>query len=191
MSPSAAFCTPIGTTTACLCHLSQSALPPGHRLPGPYCSQEFPPPTQSQASLPTPGRACAGWGVQSQHKARTLHQSGIRRTCKRWWGRSRQERPRGGALGILVSRPGCSGLCRRPGARPGPALALLFFAGFCGTRSQRKARELACFFMTFQGSFHFPDRPRTTACSVASFSTLGDDSFSTDSFPLNFCGEPW
>lgn len=103
MSPSAAFCTPIATTTACPCHLSQSALPPGHRLPGPNCSQEFPPPTQSQASLPTPGRACAGWGVQSQHKARTLHQSGIRRTCKRWWGRSRQERPRGGALGFLVS----------------------------------------------------------------------------------------
>lgn len=40
---------------------------------GSNCSQEFPPPTQSQASLPTPGRACAGWGVQSQHKARTLH----------------------------------------------------------------------------------------------------------------------
>lgn len=127
---------------------------------GPIAPRSFRHPPSRRLPYRRPAAHARGGACRASTKlGPPTPQSGIRRTCRRWWGRSKQERPRGGALGILVSRPGCSGPCRRPGARPGPALALLFFAGFCGTRSQRKARELACFFMTFQGSFHFPDRP--------------------------------
>lgn len=76
----------------------------------------------------------------------------------------------GGAHRLLVSHPGCSGPCRRPGARQ----------NIGGTARQWRVRRLGCVFVTFQDPFLCPNRSRTNAYSVASLSTLEDGSFSTE-----------
>lgn len=144
VSRSAPFCTPTVTTTACPCHLSQSALPPGHRLPGPCFSPGFLshlspilPPTLSRPSPPAPGRACAGWGARSQDKAGTppsppqaQHKTHLQEAVRTELA--------GEAAGRSAQQPRVPPRLQRPlpETRKDLGLETFLLCGFGGTRSQ-------------------------------------------------------
>lgn len=155
VSQSYPFCTPTITTTIGHCHLSQSALPSGHCFPWPSCSPGFlsyvwPGPSRHLQCRRRPHRHPAAHardgargagtkpGTPPEPETHLQKAVGTRQAGEAW----------GGALRVLVPRPGCSGPCRRPGA----------WHNIGGAASQWRARRLTSVFVTFQGSFHCPNR---------------------------------